>query len=56
MLPAPFDGLGPDLTSNSVVCCVFRLPEHHKHEVALLPGAQEEVRLGGRAVAGCRVG
>ena len=43
VLPAPFRGLGEDLTSNSVVCCVYKLPPHHKHSTQLLPGAQEDV-------------
>jgi hypothetical protein len=43
VLPAPFTGIGDDITSNSVVCCVFKLPPHHKHSVQLLPGAEEEV-------------
>ncbi|KAL4441265.1 hypothetical protein ABPG77_011502 [Micractinium sp. CCAP 211/92] len=42
VLPTPFRGLGDDITSNSVVCCVYKLPPHHKHSVALLPGAQED--------------
>ncbi|KAL4452283.1 hypothetical protein ABPG75_007945 [Micractinium tetrahymenae] len=42
VLPAPFRGLGNDITSNSVVCCVYKLPPHHKHSVALLPGAKED--------------
>lgn len=43
VLPAPFRGLGDDITSNSVVCCVYKLPPHRKHSVALLPGAKEDV-------------
>ena len=42
VVPAPFPGLGEDLTSNSVVCAAYRLPPHHKHECRLLPGAVEE--------------
>lgn len=50
VLPAPFPGLGDDITSNSVVCCVYKLPPHRKHSVALLPGAKEDVsRQGSRA-------
>lgn len=47
VLPSPFSGLGDDITSNSVVCAVFKLPPHHPHDVHLLPGAQEEVRACG---------
>ncbi|PSC72218.1 5 -3 exoribonuclease 2 [Micractinium conductrix] len=42
VLPTPFKGLGDDITSNSVVCCVYKLPQHHPHSVALLPGALED--------------
>lgn len=52
VLPAPFRGLGEDLTSNNVVCCVFKLPEHHKHSTQLLPGAREDVS-GGEGVWMC---
>ncbi len=48
VLPTPFRGLGDDITSNSVVCCVYKLPPHHKHSAALLPGAQEDVRWPGQ--------
>lgn len=44
VLPAPFPGLGPDLTSNSAVCATFKLPPHQQHRSALMPGAVEEVR------------
>lgn len=43
VLPAPFRGLGEDITSNNVVCCVYKLPPHHKHSTQLLPGAREDV-------------
>ncbi|KAI3438142.1 hypothetical protein D9Q98_000583 [Chlorella vulgaris] len=42
VMPVPFAGLGDDITSNSVVCCVYQLPPHRTHSVQLLPGAQEE--------------
>lgn len=42
IVPAPFPGLGEDLTSNAVVCCVYKLPEHKPHNTKLLPGAVEE--------------
>jgi hypothetical protein len=48
VMPVPFAGLGDDITSNSVVCCVYQLPPHRTHSVQLLPGAQEEVRQAGR--------
>ena len=44
VVPAPFQGLGEDITSNSVVCTVFMLPQHKPHITKLLPGALEEVR------------
>lgn len=44
VLPAPFTGLGQDITSNSVVCCVYKLPPHRPHSVQLMPGAVEDVR------------
>lgn len=43
VVPVPFSGLGDDITSNSVVCCVYKLPLHHLHVPKLLPGAVEEV-------------
>lgn len=42
IVPSPFTGLGEDLTSNAVVCCVYKLPEHQPHNTSLLPGAIEE--------------
>ncbi len=43
VVPAPFESLGEDITSNSVVCCVYKLPQHKPHATQLLPGAVEEV-------------
>ncbi len=45
VVPAPFESLGDDITSNSVVCCVYKLPQHTPHLTHLLPGAVEEVRV-----------
>ena len=42
VVPAPFAGLGDDITTNSVVCCTFILPEHRPHVAALLLGAVED--------------
>ncbi|GAB4819079.1 hypothetical protein N2152v2_006125 [Parachlorella kessleri] len=42
VVPAPFESLGDDITSNSVVCCVYKLPQHTPHLTHLLPGAVEE--------------
>jgi 5'-3' exoribonuclease 2 len=42
VIPTPFSGLGEDITANSVVCCVYKLPEHQPHKTQLLPGAIEE--------------
>lgn len=42
IIPSPFSGLGDDITSNSVVCCAYKLPEHKPHKTQLLPGAEEE--------------
>ncbi|KAG7673428.1 hypothetical protein Ndes2526B_g03127 [Nannochloris sp. 'desiccata'] len=42
VIPAPFSGLGGDITTNSVVCCAYILPPHKPHVAALLPGAVEE--------------
>lgn len=42
IIPSPFSGLGDDITSNSVVCCAYKLPEHKAHKTHLLPGAEEE--------------
>lgn len=42
IVPSPFTGLGEDLTSNAVVCCVYKLPEHQPHNTSLLSGAIEE--------------
>ncbi len=42
IVPCPFQGLGEDLTTNAVVCCVYKLPEHQSHITRLLPGAVEE--------------
>ena len=44
VIPAPFNGLGDDITTNSVVCCTYILPDHKPHVAKLLPGAVEEVR------------
>ncbi len=43
VVPAPFEGVGEDLTRNGVVCCAYRLPDHQHHEPRLLPGAVEEL-------------
>lgn len=43
VVPAPFRGVGGDITSNSVVCCVYKLPDKKPHITKLLPGAVEEV-------------
>jgi len=42
VIPAPFSGLGDDITTNSVVCCAYMLPPHKPHVANLLPGAVEE--------------
>jgi 5'-3' exoribonuclease 2 len=42
VIPAPFSGLGDDITTNSVVCCAYILPSHKPHVAKLLPGAVEE--------------
>ena len=52
VMAAPYPGLGDDITSNSVVCCMYKLPPHHRHSVHLLPGAREEVSSQGRRPAG----
>ena len=44
VIHVPFDGVGEDITTNSVVCATYSLPPHRPHLVALLPGAVEEVR------------
>lgn len=43
VVPAPFSGLGEDITTNSAVCCTYMLPPHRQHIARLLPGAVEEV-------------
>jgi len=43
VISAPSNGLGEDITANSVVCCVYMLPPHKPHVTRLLPGAVEEV-------------
>lgn len=45
VIPVPFSGLGEDITTNTVVCCVYLLPEHKPHQTSLLPGAYEEVSI-----------
>jgi 5'-3' exoribonuclease 2 len=42
VIPAPFPGIGDDITTNSVVCCAYILPPHKPHVAKLLPGAVEE--------------
>jgi 5'-3' exoribonuclease 2 len=42
VIPAPFPGIGDDITTNSVVCCAYLLPAHKPHVTKLLPGAVEE--------------
>lgn len=42
VVPAPYTGLGADITSNSVVAAAYLLPEHREHILSLLPGAKED--------------
>lgn len=42
VVPAPFENLGDDVTSNMAVCCVYKLPKHLPHVPRLLEGALEE--------------